>query len=115
MNSYILGQLREQLTEKYVLDQRKLMEEFHAKRDALDEQISEAKAAESHDNKDPYVLVRMSLGAKRKVYHWAEYPCGRTQYNGGNSEKFKRMRESEAQNLDGQGVLKRCSACWSDN
>ncbi|MFD8175254.1 MULTISPECIES: hypothetical protein [Streptomyces] len=113
MNSYILRQQRVQLIDSFLAETKRRRQEFDASLEALDEKIAEAERVEKEKYRNPEVLVRGSLGARRKVYHSADHPCGRTQYDGGRQQGFMKMRESQAKLMDG-GTLKRCSACWSD-
>jgi hypothetical protein len=113
MDAYTLKAQRIRLIEGFLAAQKEHRQEFDAKLEALDNEIAAAARAEMADYRDPEVLVRGSLGARRKVYHSAAHPCGRTQYNGGNQRGFMKMRESQAKLMDG-GVLKRCTACWSN-
>ncbi|MFC8836136.1 hypothetical protein ACFVMA_27505 [Streptomyces rochei] len=113
MNSYILQHQRTVLIEGFLAEEKRRRQEFDARLEALDAKIAEAERAETENYRNPEVLVRGSLGARRKVYHSAADPCGRTQYDGGKQRGFTRMRESEAKLMDG-GTLKRCSACWPD-
>ncbi|MFE7929984.1 hypothetical protein ACFU6S_14840 [Streptomyces sp. NPDC057456] len=113
MDTYTLKQLRVGLLEGFLAEQKRQRQEFDTKLEALDKRIAEAAIAETENYRNPEVLVRGSLGARRKVYHSADHPCGRTQYDGGRQSGFMRMRESKAKLMDG-GVLKRCTACWPD-
>ncbi|MCP8711968.1 hypothetical protein [Streptomyces sp. AC04842] len=113
MNSYILRHQRTQLIESFLAEEKRRRQEFDARLEVLDREIAEAEHAEREDYRNPEVLVRGSQGARRKVYHSATNPCGRTQYDGGRQRGFTKMRESEAKLMEG-GTLKRCSACWSD-
>ncbi|MGW0947127.1 hypothetical protein ACWD4O_31900 [Streptomyces sp. NPDC002623] len=113
MDTYTLKQQRVGLLESFLAEQKRQRQEFDTKLEALDKRIAEAAIAETENCRNPEVLVRGSLGARRKVYHSADHPCGRTQYNGGRQSGFMRMRESKAKLMDG-GVLKRCTACWPD-
>lgn len=112
MHSYTLRAQRDSLIGVFLAEQKRQREDFDAKLASLDEQITQVEQQEMKAISDPQVLVRSSLGARRKVYHRAGNPCGRTAYNGGRSEGFRRMPESEAKQMDG-GILKRCSACWN--
>jgi hypothetical protein len=111
MHSYHLKQMRAQLIDAHLAEQKRLREEFDTRLEALDKQIKEAEEAENLRWRDPEVLVRGSLGARRRIYHSAEHPCGRTRYNGGKQQGFMKMRESEAKKMD-RGILTRCSSCW---
>ncbi|MFI8094070.1 hypothetical protein ACIF9R_38230 [Streptomyces sp. NPDC086080] len=113
MNAYILREQRIRLIEGFLAEQKRHRQEFDAKLETLDKKIAEAERAETENYRNPEVLVRGSLGARRKVYHSATHPCGRTQYDGGKQQGFMKMHESEAKLMDG-GTLKRCTACWSD-
>ncbi|WP_093799039.1 hypothetical protein [Streptomyces sp. Wb2n-11] len=113
MSSYILREQRVRLIDGFLAEEKRRRQEFDARLEALDEKIVEAERNETETYRNPEVLVRGSVGARRKVYHSATHPCGRTQYDGGQQRGFMKMRESEAKLMDG-GVLKRCHACWSD-
>jgi len=102
-----------QLIEGFLAEEKRLRQEFDARLEALDEKIAEAERTETESYRNPEVLVRGSVGARRSIYHSAAHPCGRTQYDGGKQRGFMKMPESEAKLMDG-GTLKRCSACWSD-
>ncbi|AWT42589.1 MULTISPECIES: hypothetical protein [Streptomyces] len=111
MHSFHLKQVRQQMVEDFLAEQKRLREEFDARLEAIDEKIKKAEAEENQQLLDPFVLVRSSLGARRRVYHSADHPCGRTKYDGGRQSGFKKMRESEAKQMDG-GILTRCPTCW---
>lgn len=53
------------------------------------------------------VLVRLSAGPKKAIYHYADSPCKRVTGSGRTLDNFRIMAEPEAQR-DG---LVRCSAC----
>ncbi len=53
------------------------------------------------------VLVRLSAGPKKAIYHYADAPCRRVTGSGRTLDNFRLMAEPEAQR-DG---LVRCSAC----
>lgn len=113
MNSYLLRDQRIRIIDAFLAEEKRRRQELDAALEALDGRITEAERNETENYRNPEVLVRGSLGARRKVYHYAANPCGRTQYDGGHQHGFTKMRESDARLMDG-GVLKRCSACWSD-
>ncbi len=98
-------------TDKFLADLKNLTEEFEReRRDLLQTQA----AIDQLATEDPLVLVRQSVGARRKVYHSATAPCGRTNRTGSHAAGFETMRESEAIALDG-GHTKRCPACnWAN-
>jgi hypothetical protein len=95
---------------KYLVDQRALTDQLESDLAYLDQVQAEA---EKQAVTDPFVLVRQSVGARRRVYHSADHPCGRTQRKGSQAADFETMRESEAVALD-HGHTKRCPACnWA--
>ncbi|MFE0794722.1 hypothetical protein [Streptomyces mutabilis] len=112
MDSHHLKHLRTRLIEDFLAEQAKHRAAFDTSLAQLDKQIAEAEKVEMDGFKNPLVLVRGSLGARRRVYHSAEHPCKHTRHNGGKQQGFKRMTETEAKAMDG-GVLKRCTNCWS--
>jgi hypothetical protein len=99
------------MIDDFLAEQKRQREDFDARLADIDKKIKEAEDAEDQSRRDPEVLVRSSLGARRRVYHDASDPCGRTKYNGGKQTGFRKMRESEAKLMDG-GVLTRCPSCW---
>lgn len=112
MSSYALELQRAQMIDAHLAEQKRQRDEFDQRIADINARIAEAKKAEMDEVQDPEVLVRGSLGARRKIYHRAADPCGRTLRNGGGSQAFTRMRESEAKQMD-SGILKRCHACWN--
>lgn len=111
MHAFQLQQVRKQMIDDYLAEQKQQREEFDARLAGIDQQIKEAEEAERQSIRDPQVLVRGSLGARRRVYHSADHPCGRTSHNGGHSQGFTEMPESKARKMDG-GILTRCPSCW---
>jgi hypothetical protein len=111
MHSWQLDRIRKQMIDDFLAEQKRQREEFDARLADIDEKIKQAEEAEDQSARDPEVLVRGSLGARRRVYHAADHPCGRTNHNGGHSQGFMKMRESEAKQMDG-GILTRCPSCW---
>jgi hypothetical protein len=99
------------MIEDFLVEQKRQRNDFDVRLADIDEKIKEAESAEENSRRDPEVLVRMSLGARRRVYHDASDPCGRTKHNGGKQGAFRKMPESEAKLMDG-GILTRCTSCW---
>lgn len=110
MKSVYIRMDRSKLVQDYLDESKALRDRFDAEHARLTAALEAAEAAEKEDYRNPVVLVRMSLGQKRKVYHSLDGRCGKTKYDGGSSEAFKRMKESEAKDMDG-GILVRCTAC----
>jgi hypothetical protein len=106
----LLELTRQRRVSSYLAESKKAREALDADLADLDGQLFLARKAEQQEPAEPDVLVRMTLGEVRKVYHRAKNPCGKV-----DPARFKRMKESEAQVYDANvGItLKRCSACWN--